>query len=155
MVDIPSPNVRSGPSIRAAIYTVIRQGTKVILLRQQSGWYRVELPNGAIGWVIRAGIGRRNGSNRRNQADLPVPTSTPSAPPTPVRTTVARHTPARRAPGRPVTVQAISWHSSSSRALTTRRTTASKAPRAKVALNVRAGTTLSNRIIGIVVPGGA
>jgi uncharacterized protein YgiM (DUF1202 family) len=53
-------NVRSSPSLYAAVRTVARRGTRVLLLGHRRGWYRVTLPDGVTGWVIGAGIGKRS-----------------------------------------------------------------------------------------------
>jgi uncharacterized protein YgiM (DUF1202 family) len=57
-VRVPALNVRAHPSLRATIRTVVTQGTRLVVLGQRGGWYRIALPNGAFGWVIGAGIGR-------------------------------------------------------------------------------------------------
>jgi curli biogenesis system outer membrane secretion channel CsgG len=44
-------NVRVGPSKNTAILATVKRATKVVVLEDQSGWYRVKLENGREGWV--------------------------------------------------------------------------------------------------------
>jgi hypothetical protein len=44
-------NVRVGPSKNTAILTTVKRATKVVVLEDQSAWYRVKLENGREGWV--------------------------------------------------------------------------------------------------------
>jgi uncharacterized protein YgiM (DUF1202 family) len=139
LVRVPSLNVRSGPSIRATIYTVIRRGTKLVVLGQQSGWYRVALPNGATGWVIGLGIGKGAGSgngsgyapgpDQHDHIILSTPAPTATARPTPLRVVTRRH----------VTV---------SRAHLTRETAIVRVPE----LRVHAGPALTARVLGVATP---
>lgn len=69
VVGVSFLNVRSGPSLRRPIRTVVARGTRVIVLRQRHGWYRVALPGGTIGWVIGVGIGKGTVS-RRGTSDI-------------------------------------------------------------------------------------
>jgi len=57
LVTAPSLNVRSGPSMSHGVETVVPQGTNLTILGKRHGWYRVQLPDGTIGWVVAAGIG--------------------------------------------------------------------------------------------------
>lgn len=43
-------NVREGPGTQFAVITTIREGTAVVVLRRESGWARVRIPNGTVGW---------------------------------------------------------------------------------------------------------
>jgi uncharacterized protein YgiM (DUF1202 family) len=45
-------NVRSGPSTSAAVVGSVTRGQKLIILGYSNGWYKVQLPNGTVGWVI-------------------------------------------------------------------------------------------------------
>lgn len=53
-----SVNVRGGPGMKHPIQTVASQGTSVVILRTSHGWYKIQLPNGVVGWIVAAGIGR-------------------------------------------------------------------------------------------------
>lgn len=68
IVRVPALNVRSGPSLRAALSTVILRGTRVVVLGQRHGWYKIGLSGGDIGWVI--GIGIRRGTAARQKVPL-------------------------------------------------------------------------------------
>jgi cell wall-associated NlpC family hydrolase/uncharacterized protein YgiM (DUF1202 family) len=56
-------NVRSGPSTKYAKQTVAAAGTEVAILAKQGGWYKVQMPDGTVGWIIAAGIGRAASSS--------------------------------------------------------------------------------------------
>ncbi len=43
-------NVREGPGTQFDVITTIREGTSVVVLRRESGWARVRIPNGTVGW---------------------------------------------------------------------------------------------------------
>lgn len=143
LVRVPSLNVRSGPSIRASIYTVIRHGTKLVVLGQQTGWFRVSLPNGGVGWVIGLGIGKGGndggyeaGPDQRDHIILATPTSIPTATRQPVavravarkrigvamarpaRETVTVHVPAVRVHSAPSLTAAVLGMATPSRRLT-------------------------------------
>lgn len=60
-----SVNVRSGPGMKHPVQTVAAQGTSVVVLRRSGGWYRVQLPDGTVGWIVAAGIGRSATVNTR------------------------------------------------------------------------------------------
>jgi uncharacterized protein YgiM (DUF1202 family) len=62
VVSVSSLNVRSGPSMNHAVQQVIQQGTTVTIIGKSNGWYKVQLPDGTIGWVIGQGIGRTSSS---------------------------------------------------------------------------------------------
>jgi cell wall-associated NlpC family hydrolase/uncharacterized protein YgiM (DUF1202 family) len=55
-VTVPLLNVRVGPSKNAAVRQVIPQGTNVVILGKSHGWYKVQLPDGTIGWIVKAGV---------------------------------------------------------------------------------------------------
>lgn len=59
VVTVARLNVRSAPSRWGSIITVTTQGTEVTILgrSKRKAWYKVQLPNGTIGWVVAFGIG--------------------------------------------------------------------------------------------------
>jgi uncharacterized protein YgiM (DUF1202 family) len=63
VVTVSSLNVRSGPSMNHSVQQVIQQGTTVTIIGKRNGWYKVQLPDGTIGWVIAQGIGRSGASS--------------------------------------------------------------------------------------------
>lgn len=58
IVVVSSLNVRSGPSRQSAVQTIVPQGTNLVIRSRSHGWYEVQLPDGATGWVIAYGIGK-------------------------------------------------------------------------------------------------
>ena len=44
-------NLRKEPSKEAKIIRVLKKGTKLIVLEEKKGWLRVQLEDGAEGWV--------------------------------------------------------------------------------------------------------
>jgi uncharacterized protein YgiM (DUF1202 family) len=75
LVSVPSLNVRSAPSKQATVQTVVTQGTSVVVLAHKGNWYKVQLPNGQIGWVVAAGIGQVTSTTVANPT-----VGTPTAP---------------------------------------------------------------------------
>jgi N-acetylmuramoyl-L-alanine amidase len=67
-VTVPALNVRSGPNKNDSIVTVAKRGTDVAIIAKSNGWYKVQLPDGTIGWVVAYGIGLAN--------TAPAPTTT-------------------------------------------------------------------------------
>jgi uncharacterized protein YgiM (DUF1202 family) len=57
LVSVPSLNVRTTPSKNSVVQTVIQQGANVTILGHKNGWYKVQLSNGTVGWVVSAGLG--------------------------------------------------------------------------------------------------
>ena len=53
-VTASSLNVRSGPATSYSIITKAAKGAKVILVASQSGWYKIKLADGKIGWVLQS-----------------------------------------------------------------------------------------------------
>jgi len=51
-----SLNIRSGASTNSSVVTKVAKGTKVTVLEAKSGWYKVKIPNGKIGWGIQTYI---------------------------------------------------------------------------------------------------
>jgi uncharacterized protein YgiM (DUF1202 family) len=49
-------NVRVAPSKTAAVQQIVPQGTNVVILGKSHGWYKVQLPDGTIGWIVKAGV---------------------------------------------------------------------------------------------------
>ena len=52
ITNVPTLNVRSGPSQSAAIVTTLPMGTEVKVLASQEGWYFVQLADGLQGWLL-------------------------------------------------------------------------------------------------------
>ncbi len=57
LVAVPSLNVRASATKSSAVQTILQQGASVTILSHKNGWYKVQLPDGSIGWVISAGLG--------------------------------------------------------------------------------------------------
>jgi cell wall-associated NlpC family hydrolase len=55
-VTVPLLNVRVAPSKSAGVREVVPQGTNVVILGKSHGWYKVQLPDGSIGWIVKAGV---------------------------------------------------------------------------------------------------
>ncbi len=70
IVTVASLNVRTRPTKKSTVQTVIVQGTSVTVLSRSNGWVKVALPDGTIGWVVAVGIGG-NGSTG-NSVNQPV-----------------------------------------------------------------------------------
>ncbi len=51
-------HVRLHPSMGAGVQTVATPGTDVVILKKRGNWYKVQLPDGTIGWIVAAGIGQ-------------------------------------------------------------------------------------------------
>ena len=49
-------NVRSRPSKQGNVVQVVGQGTTVVIIGKKHGWYKVQLPDGTVGWVVAYGI---------------------------------------------------------------------------------------------------
>jgi uncharacterized protein YgiM (DUF1202 family) len=47
-------NFRQGPSMDSKIISVLKKGTKLIVLEEKAGWLRVRLGDGTEGWVGKA-----------------------------------------------------------------------------------------------------
>jgi len=47
-------NLREGPSMDSKIISVLKKGTKLIVLEEKAGWLRVRLGDGTEGWVGKA-----------------------------------------------------------------------------------------------------
>lgn len=56
-VTVPLLNVRVSPSKSAGVRQIVPQGTSLVVLGKSHGWYKVQLPDGTIGWIVAAGIG--------------------------------------------------------------------------------------------------
>lgn len=69
-VTVPSLNVRSGPSKSNSVVTVINRGTDVTIVGKSNGWYKVQLADGTVGWVVAYGIGLAH--------QAPTPSTTPA-----------------------------------------------------------------------------
>jgi uncharacterized protein YgiM (DUF1202 family) len=68
-------NVRTSPTVSAQKQTVLNAGTQVTVLGKSNGWYKVQLPNGTIGWIIADGIGLGSSATATPSATV---TSTPT-----------------------------------------------------------------------------
>ncbi len=47
-------NLRQGPSMDSKIIRVLKKGTKLTVLQEKAGWLRIQLEDGAEGWVGKA-----------------------------------------------------------------------------------------------------
>jgi len=56
VVTVGALNVRSGPSRKYGVETVVREGTTLFVQGQSGGWVQVQLPGGTEGWVIASAI---------------------------------------------------------------------------------------------------
>ncbi len=65
VVSVESLNVRGAPGMRSGVQAVVVKGTKVVILDRSNGWYKVQLPNGVVGWIVGAGIGRSTVTSKR------------------------------------------------------------------------------------------
>jgi len=54
IVTVPALNLRSGPSTDTDVLQVIPGGTPIVVTGARSGWYKVRLPAGQVGWVAAA-----------------------------------------------------------------------------------------------------
>ena len=52
VVQVPSLNVRQGPSGTAPVIAVVASGQQLPVQGAEPGWYYVQLPNGQHGWVV-------------------------------------------------------------------------------------------------------
>jgi uncharacterized protein YgiM (DUF1202 family) len=80
-----SLNVRSGPSKQYAVQTVLGQGASVSIVGRVNGWYKIQLPNGTIGYVEARYVSKGTVANPSVAAQVvPNPplanATTPSAP---------------------------------------------------------------------------
>jgi uncharacterized protein YgiM (DUF1202 family)/cell wall-associated NlpC family hydrolase len=93
LVSVPSLNVRTTASKNSAVQTVIQQGSSVTVLSHKNGWYKVQLANGSIGWVVAAGLGMGSTSTSSVAATTVQPTvGNPVAPKQTLAPTVVHHT---------------------------------------------------------------
>lgn len=58
LVSVSSLNVRTSPSLNAGVQQVVYQGTSMTVLGKRNGWYKVQLSDGTVGWVVAQGIGK-------------------------------------------------------------------------------------------------
>lgn len=56
-VTAPSLNVRSGPSKHHNVQQILPNGASVTVIGRHGHWYKVQLADGTIGWVVDYGIG--------------------------------------------------------------------------------------------------
>ena len=92
LVSVPSLNVRTTPSKASAVQNVVQQGTNVTVLGHKNGWYKVQLSDGTVGWVIAAGLGMGSSSSASAPATTVQPTiGTPVAPARAGVVTTVRH----------------------------------------------------------------
>lgn len=47
-------NLRSGPSTKSSIIGEVKTGMQVTRIEKSDGWYKVQLPDGKIGWVYQS-----------------------------------------------------------------------------------------------------
>jgi uncharacterized protein YgiM (DUF1202 family) len=93
LVSVPLLNVRTTPSKNSVVQTVVQQGSSVTVLSHKNGWYKVQLSNGAIGWVVSAGLGMSSTSTTSVTSSTVQPTiGNPTAPNRAVAPTVVHHT---------------------------------------------------------------
>ncbi len=64
-------NVRSDASASATVVTRVRRGTKLEVLSEQSGWLKVKLANGDVGWVAAQHISRNAPAAPRRRGGCP------------------------------------------------------------------------------------
>ncbi|MGI8824747.1 MAG: SH3 domain-containing protein [Chloroflexota bacterium] len=53
-----SLNVRSHPSKQSMVQQIVGRGSSMTILKRRGRWYKVQLGDGTVGWVVAAGIGR-------------------------------------------------------------------------------------------------
>ncbi|HEX8917276.1 MAG TPA: SH3 domain-containing protein [Chloroflexota bacterium] len=58
VVNTSSLNVRSGPSKTNSVLTTVQQGAPLVILAKSNGWYKVQLPDGTVGWVMAPFVSR-------------------------------------------------------------------------------------------------
>jgi len=93
LVSVPLLNVRTTPSKKSAVQTVVQQGSSVTVLGHKNGWYKVQLPSGAIGWVVSAGLGMSSTATTSVTASTVQPTvGNPVAPKSAAVPTVVHRT---------------------------------------------------------------
>jgi uncharacterized protein YgiM (DUF1202 family)/cell wall-associated NlpC family hydrolase len=92
LVSVSALNVRATPSKKSAVQTVVQQGASVTVLGHKNGWYKVQLSNGAVGWVVSAGLGMGSTTSGSTTATTVQPTiGNPVAPRRPGVTMSAHH----------------------------------------------------------------
>lgn len=57
LVTVPSVYVRAHPGKGFAVKATLAQGTSVTVIGKTHGWYKVQMPDGTIGWIIAEGLG--------------------------------------------------------------------------------------------------
>ncbi len=93
LVSVPLLNVRTTPSKNSAVQSVVQQGSSVTVLGHKHGWYKVQLPSGAIGWVVSAGLGMASTASTSVTASTVQPTiGNPVAPKSATVPTVVHRT---------------------------------------------------------------
>lgn len=63
---VVSVNVREHPRTDATIKEVASAGTTVVIVAKAHGWYKVQLPDGRIGWIIGDAIGQPTTTSTSN-----------------------------------------------------------------------------------------
>ncbi|GAC1329057.1 MAG: hypothetical protein NVSMB22_21030 [Chloroflexota bacterium] len=58
LVSVASLNVRQTPSKNSGVQQVVYKGTTMTILGKSHGWYKVQLTDGTVGWIVAAGIGK-------------------------------------------------------------------------------------------------
>ena len=55
-VTVASLNVRSGPAKSFGVITIVPKGTSLTITGSHGSWYKVQLPDGTVGWVVKMGV---------------------------------------------------------------------------------------------------
>jgi cell wall-associated NlpC family hydrolase/uncharacterized protein YgiM (DUF1202 family) len=201
LVTVSSLNVRTGPSKKNSVQSVVARGTPVAILSRSGSWIKVQLADGTVGWVVAEGIGQgqpQTTAVQQSAGGAPVaPQRQGALPASNFKTTAVkvaslnvRSTPSTGGQivssvpkgtklqivsrsGNWIKVQladgtygwimaaftsAKSKVSRTGVTASTTRTTArtqvvKSGPKARVAMNVRSGPSISNSVVAVVAPG--
>lgn len=83
-------NVRQHPRTDASVKEVASAGTQVVIIGKSHGWYKVQLPDGRVGWIIGEALGQASTTATSNIGTPTAPTR--QGQPTAQRTTVSQRT---------------------------------------------------------------
>lgn len=68
-VQVTGLNIHQSPSASAAVISTAARGQKLTILGYSNGWYKVQLPDGSVGWVTAAYVSaHRSGSSATSGA---------------------------------------------------------------------------------------